>query len=65
MTNNNQDSLARIELFLAELTKLSNEIGVRIGDGSRTNCIIANDSLDGRYTLENSHCFGFEHSKGV
>lgn len=65
MITNNLDSSANIEYFLAELTKLSLETGIQVGDNSRTNLIIVYDKLNGRYTLENSHCFGFEHSKGA
>lgn len=64
MITNNHGSLANIEYFLAELTKLTLETGIQIGDNSRANLYIAhNNTLNGRYTLENSTCFGFEHEK--
>jgi hypothetical protein len=64
MTTNNLDSLANIEYFLAKLTKLSCETGIQVGDNSPTNpYIVHNNKLKGRYTLENSTCFGFKHDK--
>lgn len=63
MTINNQDSLARIENFLAELTKLSLETGVKVGLNKKTTFITEDDNLDGRYELENSHCFGFNETR--
>ena len=65
MITNNLDSLARKEYFLDQLTKLSLETGIQIGNDEPTNCITEHDKLNGEYMLENSHCFGFEHSKGV
>lgn len=63
MLDNNQDSRAKKENFLAELTRLSLKTGVKVGLNKKTTFITEDDNLDGRYELENSHCFGFNETR--
>jgi len=64
MSYYNLDSKERIDYFLAELSKLSCETGIQVGDDSPTNpYIVHDDKLKGRYALENSVCYGFKHDK--